>query len=146
MQGPGVAAAVRVQQAGVGPEGFVVVLYDSDDDVPDRAEDATREALDAAGATAVVAVAVREYEAWLLAGVESLRSHPSVLEDAAFAGDPESPRDAKGRLRDLMTEPYKETLHQARLTAILDLDRAISRSPSLRRFTERVEQAITARL
>ncbi len=40
--------------------------------------------------------------AWFLGGIESLRPHRSVRDDARFDSDPEAPRDAKGRLRQLM--------------------------------------------
>ena len=82
----------------------------------------------------VVAVAVREYEAWFLAAIESLRGHGGVSGDAVFDGEPEHPRDAKGVLAARMTESYRETLHQARFSAVMDLAQARGRSPSFAAF------------
>jgi len=142
MTTPKVGAAARIQRAGIGVDGFVIVLYDSDDDDPETTETATRKIISEAGEDAIVCVAVREFEAWFLAGISSLRGAASVRDDASFDGDPESPRDAKGRLEDAMTETYKETLHQARFAAQLDLDLAAGRSPSLRRFIELVSDQL----
>lgn len=142
MVSPAVARAVRTQRAAVGETGIVVVIFDSDDDDPESIEEEVRERISRAAASTIVVAAVREYEAWFLAGIDSLRSHASITSDAAFPGDPELPRDAKGRLADLMTEPYKETLHQARFTSLLDLDAAAQRSPSLKRLIAQVETAL----
>lgn len=71
-----------------------------------------------------VAIAVREFEAWFLAGVAGLRSHRSVRDDAAYDGDPEAPRDAKGVLSGIMSEPYRAALHQPSFAAIMDLHQA----------------------
>lgn len=74
-----------------------------------------------------VVVARREYEAWFLGGIESLRVHRSVRDDASFDSDPEAPRDAKGRLRQLGTEPYRETLHQPAFAELLSIGAARQR-------------------
>ena len=55
--------------------------------------------------------AVREYESVLLAA------------EGMDAAEAEARRDAKGELRRLLGS-YRETVHQARLSAVLDLDRA----------------------
>lgn len=142
MTGPKVASAVRIQQAAVGPDGIVVVLYDSDDDVPETAVASTLEQLASGPHEALVFVAVREFEAWLLAGIESLREAGSIIGNASFDGDPERPRDAAGRLEKLMTESYKKTLHQARFTARLDFEQASRRSPSFKIFVDGVSEAL----
>lgn len=142
MTGPKVANAVRMQQSVVGSAGLVIVLYDSDDDVPDAVVAATRQQLGEGLVQALVFVAVREFESWFLAGIESLRDAGSVTDDASFGGDPEAPRDAAGRLESLMTESYKKTLHQARFTARFDIQKASERSPSLRTFVEGVSTAM----
>lgn len=137
-----VANAVRTQRDAVGEKGLIVVLYDSDDDTPDAVVESTKEQLAFASCEALVFVAVREYEAWLLAGVESLRESSAVIDDAAYEGDPEAPRDAAGRLGELMTESYRKTLHQPRFTAQFDIDLAAERSPSLRTFVDVVTEAL----
>lgn len=142
MTSPKVAAAVRMQRLAVGEDGIVIVVYDSDDDDPAVASRETESQLDNSSCRATVLVAVREYEAWLLAGIQSLRNSHLIKGDASFAGDPELPRNAAGKLRELMTESYKKTVHQASLTAHLDLDEAASKSPSFKRFLEAMTSAL----
>lgn len=144
MTGAKMVSAVRIQRAVVGEDGLVIVLYDSDDDEPEATIEATITALRSASCDAAVFVAVREFESWLLADIESLRGSDSIRDDASFDDDPERPRDAAGRLEDLMTESYKKTLHQARFRARLDLQRAAEASPSLRRFIDGVSTALLA--
>ncbi|SDN19351.1 protein of unknown function [Actinomyces ruminicola] len=132
MTGTKVAAAVQMQRLRAGEDGVVIVLYDADDDDPEQSQRLTSKAL--GDTQAVVALAVKEYEAWFLAAIESLRSHASIRDDAGFDGDPERPRNAKLRLEELMTESYKETLHQARFTGVMSLEAARTRSPSFAAF------------
>jgi hypothetical protein len=84
-------------------------------------------------------IAWREYEAWLLAAVDSLHAHPAVRDDARTPADPEGNRGAKGRLESLMLESYKETLHQAKFSAQIDLKMAQANSRSFRRMVHAVE-------
>lgn len=119
-----------------GGGGGVLVILDQDDD-----QDAAALARSVAApmvdrAPLEVVVACREYQAWFLGGVESLRTHPSVRDDARFVGDPESPRDAKGRLEGLMHEPYRETLHQPRFSKLLSIENARLRCPSFDHLVE----------
>ncbi|WP_166846072.1 DUF4276 family protein [Isoptericola sp. BMS4] len=130
--------AVRFQAARFDGPGGVVVLADSDDDDADDLCRVLQESVDAAGASrpVVATVAVREYEAWFLAGIESLRSHGAVRDSAAYDGDPERPRNPKLRLEELMYESYGSVRHQVAFNMLLDLDRAAERSPSFARFVE----------
>lgn len=143
MRSTEVLSAVRVQRAGIeerGGIGVIVVLYDSDDDDPEECVEATRMALEGHGA--VVAVAVREYEAWFLAGIESLRGHPAIKDDAAYDKDPEAKRGAKEALEKQMVEKYVETRHQVAFSAGLDLDATAQRSPSFTRFRKQYLAAL----
>lgn len=120
--------------------GGILVLFDLDDD-----ECALTSALHVRGrfpaeAAVEVVVACREFEAWFLAAAPSLAPHPSLRESPHFDGDPESPRDAKGRLEDLMIEQYRPTLHQARLASLMSLDVASERSRSFRRLVSAVSE------
>ncbi|CAM2984228.1 DUF4276 domain-containing protein [Actinomyces slackii] len=145
MRSTKVRDAVRMQWANInqrGGIGVVVVLYDSDDDDPQQCVKATREALE--GQEAVVAVAVREYEAWFLAGIESLRDHRAVKDDAAYPKDPEAKRGAKEALQEQMIENYAETRHQVAFSSRLDLDATARRSPSFARFREQFLASLTA--
>lgn len=136
------ARAVELQTGRVHASGTggLVVLVDADDDSPDRLSSLLEAgAAPSAGSVPTVAVvAVREYEAWFLAGVESLRAHRAVLDDAEFVGDPEAPRDAKGRLEKMMSVPYDSVRHQAAFNALLDIGTVARRSPSFQRLVDAV--------
>lgn len=135
-----VASAVRMQRLRAGEDGVVVVLYDADDDDVSVTRRRTLDLLEPHGV--VVAIAVREYEAWFLAAMESLRGHQDVRGDASFEGDPEAPRNAKKRLEEQMTDSYSETRHQARFSAVMSLDAARRRSPSFARFEQELVDAL----
>lgn len=143
MRSAKVLKAVRVQRARIDERhgtGVIVVLYDSDDDDPLECVLATRAALD--GNDAVVAVAVREYEAWFLAGIESLRGRRAIKDDAVYDKDPEAKRGAKEALEKQMVEKYVETRHQVAFSAGLDLDTTAKRSPSFALFREQYLAAL----
>lgn len=73
-----------------------------------------------------VVLAKWEYEAWLIAAIESLRGKHGILPDAAQPNCPEEIQDAKGYLTDRMIPgmKYSETVDQVALTAIFDLVQA----------------------
>lgn len=102
----------------------VLVLFDGDDDCPATLGPTTQEiASRVARVPCQVVLAHREYEAWFLASIESLRGYRGILNDAAFSGNPDSPRDAKGRLEALM-EPrlsYAETTDQVKFSTQFDM-------------------------
>jgi hypothetical protein len=89
----------------------------------------------------------REFEAWLLAGLESLAGKPlsdgrpgvrvGAYYDARSIED--HPRDAKGTLSAFMESGYKPTVDQKELTRLVDLD--MIRSCNLRSF-RRFESAV----
>ncbi len=89
------------------------------------------------GLPVYVVLAVREYEAWLLASIDSLKGKGTIVEAPALpAGGPESVRDAKGWVERNLAEdrPYAETVDQERLTALLDFRLAYAGSESFRRL------------
>jgi hypothetical protein len=70
-----------------------------------------------------VVMAYREYEAWFLASIESLRGQRGIRADAESHPNPEQPKGAKGQLEARM-EParsYHETADQPALTGLFDL-------------------------
>lgn len=80
-------------------------------------------------------LANREYEAWFIAGAESLngcRGFQSLEKDALT--DPEIPRNAKGWVRDRMPAGYGETTDQPAFSARFDLALAHERSRSFRKL------------
>jgi hypothetical protein len=105
-------------------EGGVLVLVDSDDDCPAELGPLllSRVRKARADVPAAVVLAKREFEGWLLAGAGSLRGRRGLPNDLEGPEDPESVRGAKEWLSRKMPrfEPYRETLHQAPLTAALD--------------------------
>jgi hypothetical protein len=70
-----------------------------------------------------VVLANREYEAWFLASMESLRGRSGVSGTATSHATPEDVRDAKGAVQAQMTRgvAYSPTAHQPSLTAAMDL-------------------------
>ena len=74
-----------------------------------------------------VVVAKREYEAWFLAGADSLRGCRNVSDTAVAPPDPESIGGAKRYLEQHVLVPgavYRETVDQPALTDALDPDAA----------------------
>ena len=111
----------------------VLVLLDADDDCPATLAPALLQRASAVSPLPVsVVFAVREFEAWFLGGVESLRGHRGIGDAASYDSDPEQPRGAKERLEALMAgRSYLDTDDQPALMAALDIDEARRRCPSL---------------
>src|SRR5262249_14310847 len=78
----------------------------------------------------------REYEAWFLAAIESLRGTRGIRHDATSHPDPESRRGAAEELRRRMTpnRSYTKTADQSALTAGFDMTEAHRRCRSFRRM------------
>jgi len=116
----------------------ILIIFDGDDACPrELAPRLEKWAQDEARPipTAIVIVQ-REYEAWFLATIESLRGKRGIRHDAERHPDPESVRGAKQALEDRMEadSSYSETADQAALSAAFDLKAAYSRSRSFRRM------------
>jgi hypothetical protein len=121
----------------------ILVVIDSDDDCPAQLgrhllERATSSRPDLCIS---VVLACREYEAWFLAGAESLAGKRSLSQDLLSPPNAEAIRDAKRWLTDRMqgSAAYSATQDQAALTAVLDLEIARKRSRSLRKLWKEVE-------
>jgi hypothetical protein len=159
-------------------QGATLILLDLDDGCPKEEAQELAAIIRAAGSKLPVAIvfAHREFETWILAGMEELA--PRSSRSCSGDGEPrehveqrrrklpggrrdpatqrpaqgsiaalESIRDAKGRVSRLIGEegPYKETVHQAKLTARIDLAAAEERSRSFRRLLGAVEFLIEHR-
>ena len=139
-------AAVRV--AALSGCAGILVLFDADDDCPkELAPTLEAWAREAAGGTpCAVVMANREYEAWFLASIESLRGKAAILHDATSHPDPEAPRDAKGELERRMPPraSYSPTVDQAALTAHLDLEIAYRSCRSFRKLVSAFGTLATA--
>jgi hypothetical protein len=118
--------------------GAIVILFDADDDCPkDLVAQLQQWAAEAAGPVPCgLVLATREYEAWFLGAIESLRGRRGIRGDAAFQGDPEAVRDAKGTLEEQMDArcSYLETTDQPALSAQFDMKMAFRRCRSFRRL------------
>ena len=126
----------------------ILVLFDSDDDCPaelgPRLQQWAHDA--AAPIPCVVVMAQREYEAWFLAAIESLRGVRGVRDNAESHPDPETPRDAKGQLEARMrpSHSYSETADQAALSARLDISTVYGKCRSFRKFVQTFGILVTA--
>lgn len=136
------AKAVRIQATRIKGPGGVLVLRDGDDDDIRCPVELARQLAPQPNLTQVpveVVIARHEYEAWFLASADSLRNHPAVHDNASAPSDPEARRDAKKQLESMMFESYKETLHQAKFSALIDLREAKNRSRSFARMVHSIE-------
>lgn len=108
--------------------GCVLVLLDCEDDCPATLgpQLAAQVRSIATDVPSIVALAVREYETWFIAAVESLRGVEGMSSQVVPPPDPESPRDAKGWLGHHMTHRYDPVAHQLPFTQHFDLQAARS--------------------
>lgn len=119
----------------------IVVLLDGDDD-PCPGELATQlNAWAKASAHPIqceVVVAQREYEAWFLGSIESLRGKRGISDQAESHPRPEEPRDAKGRVSAQMVDGriYIETADQVALTSAFELQSAYRSCRSFRKMVK----------
>ena len=115
----------------------ILILFDADDDCPrERGPELDVWAREAAGPVpCAVVMANREYEAWFLASIESLRGTAGIRSDAVVHPEPEAPRNAKGELKKRMTDGrYLPVVHQASLSASFDMAAAYRHCRSFRRL------------
>ncbi|HLL03603.1 MAG TPA: DUF4276 family protein [Myxococcaceae bacterium] len=137
------------------PDGILVVL-DADDECQERAKDRRRlglgpELLQRARRIAPhvpieVVVANREYEAWFLAALDTLRrvgSLPRKKRWEKSLSDIESIRDCKKPLAYLLGRPYEETTDQTDFTGALPFTATMARRSRSYRKLMAALQALT---
>ena len=116
----------------------ILILFDGDSDCPAHLGPTVQQwAAEAAGkAPCEVIIAHREYEAWFLAAIESLRGMRDIRDDACSHPHPERPRGAKEQLEDRMQAgaSYLETTDQVALSALFSLADAHRRCRSFRKL------------
>ena len=127
----------------------VLILFDADDDCPAQVGPAIMlEALKTARKTPCeVVMATREYEAWFLAAIESLRGKRGIRSNATSYSAPEKPRNAKLELTKRMSKnrTYSETADQEPLSATFDMAAAYQSCRSFRKLTRsRPAQSVTS--
>ena len=101
----------------------ILVLFDSDDDCArNLLPSMTRWANEVTYLPCAIVLARREYEAWFLAAIESLRGARGIRDNAAYPQDPEAKRNAKQALRRFMPRnvSYSPRLDQPALSARFD--------------------------
>lgn len=128
----------------VGSEGAVLILVDADDDLPcilgPRLLERARRAR--SDIRLGVVLANREYEAWFLAAARSLRGRCGLRDDLEDHAAPETVRDAKSWLSHRMRgKRYRPSVEQAKLTAGIDLDAAMS-APSFAKLVREIGQLL----
>ena len=128
--------------------GAILIIFDADDDCPKELAPVIQQwANEESGlVSSAVVIANREYEAWFLASIESLRGQRGIRDDAVSHPNPESPRAAKYALEERMTEgaSYSETVDQPALTALFEMERAYASCRSFRRLTGAFGLLVTA--
>ena len=120
-----------------GAAGWILVLLDADDDCPAELGPRILERAQRVAPHRPISVVLanREFEAWFLAGAESLNGKRGFTYVEAREFDPEATRDAKGWLSERMgANRYRETTDQPAFAALLDLPLAHARSRSFRKL------------
>jgi hypothetical protein len=129
---------LQLAAAKAGERGWILILLDADDDCPMLLgrDIARRAAAVVPHRTVGVVLANREYEAWFIAAAKSLNGVRSfVYGHRDDVVDAETPRNAKGWMRDRMTSgAYRETTDQPGFSARMDLQLAFDRSRSFRKL------------
>lgn len=131
--------------------GCILVLLDADNDCIAELVARHKTQIDtlAAGVACSLIVAKSEFESWFIAAAESLRGYRNLPEDLQCPADPEAIRDAKGWLRQRMTQPgaaYSETIDQPAFAHQFDWRKARTRSPSLDKLCRDVARLLDIRI
>lgn len=126
----------------------ILILFDSDDHCPrsQAGQVAQWSRLEAREIPCEVVMAHREYEAWFLATVESLRGRNGIREDAVSEKAPERVRGAKERLETKMVAnmSYSETTDQVTLTGHADFRATYASCRSFQRLVKAFRSLLTA--
>ena len=135
---PEVDKAVRLARLQPNCRG-ILVMFDADTDCPAELGTAVRQWAVAAAADMPCEVVLpqREYEAWFLAAIESLRDHRGIRPDAVSHPEPEAPRGAKEQLEARMHPggSYFETTDQPAFSKMFSMAAAHRRCRSFRKLT-----------
>ena len=121
-----------------GPDGWIIVLLDADDDCPAELGRATLERARAVAPHRRISVVLanREYEAWFIAAAQSLHGQRGFRFDSAEDRcDAERPRNAKGWVAERMVGgTYREVTDQPAFSARMDLEQAFTHCRSFRKL------------
>jgi hypothetical protein len=140
-----VRTAVRLAVAETDCVG-VLIVFDSDDDCPKTyaSRIAKWSIEEARTIPCEIVMADREFEAWFLAAMESLRGRNGISPDAVSEDNPERIRGAKERLESKMiwNVSYSETSDQVALTSRLNLRTVHDRCRSFRKLVKAFRQLL----
>ena len=121
----------------------ILVVLDADTDCPVSLAQGLLLRCEQMGLTCSVEIvcARREYESWFLASLETIKGNRGISDAAALTQDAEDIPNPKLWLTNQMPsgQAYKETLHQASLTSLIDLDVAYINSRSFKRLCHALE-------
>lgn len=120
-----------------GEDGWILVLFDADDDCPALlgAEILERARAYVPHRRVSVVLANREYEAWFIASAASLHGYRGFVYKADEVVEAEAPRNAKGWIEvRLSSQAYRETMDQPAFSARMDLQSAHDNSRSFRKL------------
>ena len=120
--------------------GFILVLFDADEDCPATLASGLRQHLAAQRAHLDVAIVIAnvEFETWFVAAAESLLEYFD-LTTYVVPDDPEGTRQGKAAVKRLMAGRYGETIDQPRLAGVFDLQRCRERSRSFDKLCRELE-------
>ena len=95
-----------------------------------------------------VVCAVREYEAWFLANLDTIRGASASDKVVVYEGDPEVLADVKEWITQQMPQgrAYKPTIDQVKMSSLVDTPTAHANSRSFRRLCHAVEELRAAML
>lgn len=131
----------------VDTDGCILILLDAEKDCPkDLAPTLLRRAMEARPDREIrVVLAKTEYEAWFVAAAGSIAGKRRIEPSATPPDDPESVGSPKAWLRRRMPrhQPYSETLDQAALSSVFDLEAARS-APSFDKLWRDVTSLLEA--
>lgn len=149
--GPALELASRRlrERSGPGDCNLILVTRDADNDCVVEVAQTLKElcAETIAGPIARIAIADEEFEAWLLAGAEGLRTHRDCRGDFDLPGNVDDLKSPKAIFEGLILKAgrsYSETVDQPKFAASMALDElARARSRSLRHLVSTIQRAIT---
>lgn len=119
-----------------GPDGWILILLDADDDCPvELGAAASKRAAALTERPVSVVIATREFEAWFIAAAPSLHGYRRFLLGNDTKADAETPRNAKGWMAERMSDrTYRPTTDQPGFAARMDLRQAFDGSRSFRKL------------
>lgn len=137
--------AIELAARGCGPDGWILVLLDSDEDCPAELGPQLAQRVRTARADRRIAVVLAkvEFEAWLVAGAATLAGQRGLPEDLQAPDDPELIANPKAWLGERMRAgrgtAYSPTRDQAAFAARFDIVAARQSCPSFDKLCREVE-------